>query len=282
MISGVKWVAVVLICLVPSFPVHAHVYKWVDDAGNVYYGDAYPEGVHPYMVIIPPQPTLNPNDMQRHRSIQDYLQQLKEKSRVSGALYYERIEITSPSDGFTIRSNTGDFDVVVDIFPGLNVDAGHQALLTIDGRAVTRPQINPRFHLTNIYRGAHTLMAYVVSRDGSVILESRPVTVYIMSYTSEGPGAIPEGVKQPEPGQPKPMQVQPKPLQAQPRPMWVQPKPGQVQPAPMQSQPSPTQSQPVPMQVQPGPLPAQPSPMPVQPKPLPVQPKPMPVQPRPK
>ena len=165
-------------------PAHAHIYKWMDDAGHIYYGDHYPEGIHPYMIIVPPHP-----QEQRYAE--------PEKP------YYEYIRIISPAGGGTIRSNTGDFDVTVATSPQLKFGAGHKVLLTIDGRAVSRPQTSTGFYLTNISRGAHTLQAFIVSKDSEIILQSDAVTVFIMRQSLLGPWPPQPAPNFPAPNYPK-------------------------------------------------------------------------------
>lgn len=202
------WIVLVTIFLQVSIPAYAHVYKWIDEHGHTYYGDQYPEGTHPYMIIIPHYPAVNDHDIRRHQAIHDYLHQSGGKIELSNEQYYESIQIISPQDGQGIRANNGDFDVVVKTTPELNARASHKLLLTIDGRAVSAPQLDTRFHLKNIDRGGHALKLFIVADDSTIILESRPVTVYVLRTSVRRPWEIqkaPGGIRKPD--------VIPKPVQ---------------------------------------------------------------------
>lgn len=198
-----KWAVLLFMSCMLLTPAHAHIYKWMDDAGHIYYGDHYPEGIHPYMIIVPPHPTANHRDIDRHQSIREYLDAQEQRYAEPEKPYYEYIRIISPAGGGTIRSNTGDFDVTVATSPQLKFGAGHKVLLTIDGRAVSRPQTSTGFHLTNISRGAHTLQAFIVSKDSEIILQSDAVTVFIMRQSLLGPWPPQPAPNFPAPNYPK-------------------------------------------------------------------------------
>lgn len=198
---GSVWIILITTFLQVSIPAHAHIYKWIDERGHTYYGDQYPEGTHPYMIIIPHYPAVNNHDTRRRQAIHDYLHRTDGKNELSNEQYYESIQIISPQDGQGVRANNGDFDVVVKTTPGLNASARHKLLLTIDGRAVSAPQLDTIFHMKNIDRGGHTLRLFVVADDSTIIYESRPVTVYVLRTSISKPWQIqkvPGGIKKPD------------------------------------------------------------------------------------
>ncbi len=76
----------------------------------------------------------------------------------------------------TIRNNSGDFQVAIDVRPKLR--KGHNIRLEVDGQ-VAQSSMSSFMSLANIDRGAHTLVAYIIGSGGKAIKTTAPVTIHL-------------------------------------------------------------------------------------------------------
>jgi hypothetical protein len=91
---------------------------------------------------------------------------------------YSSIEITSPADEQTITGTGGQISVVVSVEPRLQ--SGDSIRLELDGLRVSEPNSTAStFELKDVPRGAHSLSASVVARDGQVLKQSAPITFFV-------------------------------------------------------------------------------------------------------
>jgi hypothetical protein len=97
--------------------------------------------------------------------------------------FYRSLGISSPANGDTIHTNTGAFDVQVDIVPTLR--DGDRIELKLDGTPLQRLFRSGAISVTESdWQAAaaedvqHSLQAAVVSGDGGVLVESPVVSFY--------------------------------------------------------------------------------------------------------
>jgi hypothetical protein len=157
-------------------PLHADIYKWTDDNGNVHFSDKPQPGAE--TIKLPPTQTFSPP------KATEPLPPEHEIARQTTATY-TKIMIVQPQDQETIRSNQGLLSVITRVEPELNT--GDKLQLIYDGSPVGPPQTEPAFTLKQIFRGSHTLQLQVVSEDGKVIGSSNTVTIF-MHHTRIGGG----------------------------------------------------------------------------------------------
>lgn len=87
------------------------------------------------------------------------------------------IELVSPADEQTIRSNTGSFKVQAR--SSIPVGTTHQFRLYLDGRPYGPMSNVPEFQLRGIERGQHALMIRMYNSQGVELATSQPVTIYL-------------------------------------------------------------------------------------------------------
>jgi hypothetical protein len=90
----------------------------------------------------------------------------------------EAVAIVQPFDQATVHDNDDSLAVDVAVAPALQTATGNQVVLLVDGAAAAT-QAGNRFQLTKMERGAHTIQAMVVDRDGQTLGVSAPVTIYL-------------------------------------------------------------------------------------------------------
>lgn len=102
------------------------------------------------------------------------------------APYYTALAISTPENGGTIQSNTGAFDVSVQLQPALRSASGDRIMVRLDGRPLKRRFNSVRIGVTeadwqsaaNADNVEHTLQAVIVDKGGAVLIESAPVKFY--------------------------------------------------------------------------------------------------------
>ncbi len=106
----------------------------------------------------------------------------------AGAGEYDRLRVVSPPENATVRDNSGNVAVVVDVSPPLRVDAGDRIVLRLDGKAVAHIS-ETHYPLPGVNRGTHTMQAEVRSINGSVYILSEPVTFHLHQASRVKPAA---------------------------------------------------------------------------------------------
>jgi hypothetical protein len=102
------------------------------------------------------------------------------------APYYTALAISSPENGGTIHSNTGAFDVSVQLQPALRTARGDRIEARLDGRALARRFNSAKFGITEAdwQKSAspdnveHTLQVVILDKAGAVLIESAPVRFF--------------------------------------------------------------------------------------------------------
>jgi len=145
------------------------IYTWIDESGNRMYSDVPRDGAELMKIQEGTNYTPPGKEMANDYST------MRPKVVESGDIY-SNFSIISPANDQTIRNNSGDFQVAIDIRPRLS--KGHMLKLEVDGKVVQSSQ-SSLISLANIDRGSHTLVAYITSADGKNLKASAAVTIHL-------------------------------------------------------------------------------------------------------
>ncbi len=145
------------------------IYTWIDEKGNRIYSDAPREGAE--VMEIKKGTNYTPPD----NAIPDW-NTMKPKVVLEEGEAYSNFAIVSPSNNATVRNNSGTVQVALDIRPKLN--KGDQIKLEMDGVAVESSS-STIISLSNVDRGTHTLVAYIVGAKGKVVATTSAVTIHM-------------------------------------------------------------------------------------------------------
>ena len=145
------------------------IYTWVDEQGNRIYSDVPREGAE--VMEIKKGTDYTPPD----NSIPDW-NSMKPKVVLNEGEAYSHFAIVSPSNNATVRNNSGNVQVALDIRPKLN--KGDKIKLEIDGIAVDSSG-SSIISVSNVDRGTHTLVAYIVGAKGKVVATTSAVTIHV-------------------------------------------------------------------------------------------------------
>lgn len=152
----------------------ATVWKWVGSDGVVHYSDQPVPGAV--------QVDLNVQTYNASEAAIPTTQRSRSTPAKAAAPSYQSIEITNPANEETIVNTGGQVSVSVTVEPG--VSPGDSILLEMDGQTVSQPHSTAtQFALTDVPRGAHSLVASVVSSSGQRLIQSKNVTFFVQQHS---------------------------------------------------------------------------------------------------
>lgn len=197
----------ILLLLAPLTLV-AEIYKSVDSDGNVIYTDIS----SPEAELIP-EPT--PNTVQMPKPAPP----AEKKGKSDKDTVYTSLQIVSPAVDETIHSNPGILSISLALTPELNIKAGDNVNILIDGQVLIKNSASLSAQIPDINRGSHRIQAVVANKEGATLIKSTEVQVFMQRQS------VPEKAGANKPG-PKDTKGNPVP----PGPAGTYYKPGPVPP----------------------------------------------------
>lgn len=192
--------------LLLTFNVNAVIYRSVDDAGNIVYGDQPVKDGEEIELNV--APSYSAPELPAIEAL-DTIEQ-EQNSELAEPNY--RISITSPEYDQSVWDNAGTVTVDVMIQPELSQERGDLIQFQLDGQKVGDAQSSTSFTLTNIDRGSHIVVASVIDKTGKVLKRSRSVLFHLHRRSLiNNPAKLNPNSKipQPKPAKAAPNAVQP-------------------------------------------------------------------------
>ena len=150
------------------------VYRWERPDGTFEFSDEPRRGSE---AIVVEDPMIQPS-----RGLK-----LPFRPVVSAQFGYNRLAITEPIEGVTLRNQQADAVLVSGEFePGLR--KGHKVFLLVDGENFGRGTRSASFETSRLERGAHTLQLEIRDGDGETVFKSEAVTVNVQRATVPASG----------------------------------------------------------------------------------------------
>lgn len=165
MIRSGHWLTALLLALVA--PANAGIYSYIDADGNRVFTDR-PAGQAAEQIELKPtndMPALPP------------AAPAAPVPAATAAIRYQ-LQIVSPAEDETIRSNAGDLLVSASGNPA--PQAGHGNQLLLDGEALSAAGPETHFELHNVDRGTHRLQLRVIDAEGRELARSPPRTFHLI------------------------------------------------------------------------------------------------------
>ncbi|RJG50562.1 DUF4124 domain-containing protein [Motilimonas pumila] len=147
------------------------VYRWVDDNGVVHYSDKAVAGAKKVHIKISPSHKVPMKASNQTPAAKAEQAAAKEKT----VNYQARI--ISPENDGTIRDNSGNIFVNVEVTP--EFDGDHSLQLLIDGKPLGGKIKSTSLKATNIDRGTHTLQVQLIDKGGKIIASTSSITVHL-------------------------------------------------------------------------------------------------------
>lgn len=158
----------VLLLLITMPLLAANVWKWRDAQGVVHYSDQPIPGAE--QVTVQNSSTFSASSASNNAASSNPGQ--------PAAVTYSNVEIWKPSNEQTIPNTGGVVGVGVRVEPQLA--PGHRLALYMDGKLVSGfPQQGMEYELTEVERGAHTLVLVVVDAQAKQVTSSAPVQFFV-------------------------------------------------------------------------------------------------------
>lgn len=158
------FISLMLLC----FSAIAGIYKWVDDDGNIHYSDKEETGAE--QVELSKAVTFTPPTTADDAAPTD---QKKDEKRPN----YTKMAIVQPKMNETIRDNSGNVSVGIELVPGLM--SGDTIRIYLDGKEVLKNITQTSATLSNVERGSHSVRASVFNKDGVVLISSGSVIFHL-------------------------------------------------------------------------------------------------------
>ncbi len=149
----------------------AAIYQWQDAGGKTEYGDNPPPGVIAEPVELRPLSTVGPQAQPGETAA-------PAPGDAPGVTPYTRLTILSPSQGQTIRTDTGRIEIRVDLQPALQETAGHRLVAIVDG---TRIQGAGSLVTFLAGRGTHRAQVAVLDAEGNTLVRSGQISFDVRS-----------------------------------------------------------------------------------------------------
>ncbi|HID44553.1 MAG TPA: DUF4124 domain-containing protein, partial [Chromatiaceae bacterium] len=159
----------IFLFLLATAVVEAGIYKWVDSAGNIHYGDEPGTSGAKQMEKLPGLSTYAPPPMPEKAA--DQIEELEMDEPASEvkeekvkAFSYRELTIVSPDDGGVVRSSPGTVSVFVALAPVLR--KGDYLKVILDGAALEKKYYSTVMQLQTVDRGMHQLAVAVFDKTG--------------------------------------------------------------------------------------------------------------------
>ena len=157
---------------------NSEIFRRIGPDGQVYFSDQ--PGPDAERVEITPAQAISLPPVPEQTESGEPAGDVATDPQQEATVVYTGFSITSPVDQRGIRANDGNITVQLSVQPELQPD--HMIVLTVDGEdgEATYSSIDMTVDLTNLSRGQHTLMATVVDAEGNKLIQSEPVTFFVL------------------------------------------------------------------------------------------------------
>ncbi len=167
--------------LIIALPLQAQVYRTTDADGNVTFTDNKPKDGSGTEVEISPTVTIPATP------VRPPAPKTTNESKNSHNTY-KSVEITSPGNDDTFH-NVESIEVVARSVPAPK--AGHKFQLIFDGQ-IRETSPTPRFTVTNVVRGSHTLKVDLLDANDKVLKSGSPITIHVHRAIQPRPAPLPQ------------------------------------------------------------------------------------------
>ncbi|WP_456378475.1 DUF4124 domain-containing protein [Thiolapillus sp.] len=154
----------------------AEIYKWVDSAGNVHYGDQPDAANAKKMNKLPGLSTYAPPAVPEKPTREMETDEMETTPAEAAAkkFTYREISIVTPEEGGAVRSSPGTVSVFVALAPVLRKGDYLKAIL--DGKVLKKKYQSTVLKLKNVSRGKHKVAVAVYDENGKKLMQSKSVT----------------------------------------------------------------------------------------------------------
>lgn len=168
--------------LLSASVLHAEVYRWTDASGRTVFGDSPPEQTKAQTVELPTLTVADGYDSGEGKDKSANSAQTKDEEDAadSEAVEYKRFVVTSPEADSSVRANSGNIMVRLELEPGLQ--DGHGIVVYLDGKRVANGD-STVFSLEGVDRGKHSLFAVLHDENDDVLKNTEAVSFNLLRHS---------------------------------------------------------------------------------------------------
>ena len=159
---------IILLFALVTAGAQAEVYKSINDKGEVVYSDTPSQGAE--QVKLPTLPTYSAPPVVPSPGVAP--------APAENAIY-ESFSFSKPQNEATVRNNLGIIMIETRLAPPLQTRLRHRIQFYLDGKPNGPPLDRTAITMSNIERGAHTLSASVMDKNGRVLVSTGDITVHV-------------------------------------------------------------------------------------------------------
>jgi hypothetical protein len=157
--------------------VNAEIFKSINADGEVVYSDTPTKGAE--KLKMPALPTYTPPPAPALSYPPAQTQEKKD--------YYEAFAFVSPVNEETVRNNLGILNIEAKLTPVLQGRLGHRVQFYLNGQPYGEPVGKTSLTISNLDRGEYILSAAVVDPDGTALIKTDDVVVYMKRHSILNP-----------------------------------------------------------------------------------------------
>jgi hypothetical protein len=163
---------------------NAEVYKHVDEQGKVIKYSEFPQKPGDKPMSVPKSAVVIDNPEAPPAVFTPPTKQSPDsETEQTPVTEYVAVAIVKPDDQETIRANGGTFAIELASQPELDVKAGHQYVILVDGTRHQEGTTN-QLQLTDMERGQHSIQVEIQDAQGQSMISSSSVTVYVQKASA--------------------------------------------------------------------------------------------------
>jgi len=164
---------IITLLLILPLCAQAVVYKSIDRQGHVIFSDTPQRGSKPVKIQTPQTYTPPPSPLATTTPTPTSQQD----EQAVGPFKYHTFAISFPIQNDTLRDNSGNMTVNINLVPPLR--SGDKVQLEMNGKKLGFPQATTVFSLTNVDRGTHNIQAKIIDKNGKAIGKSGAVIFHM-------------------------------------------------------------------------------------------------------
>ena len=155
--------------LLAATPVASAVYKYIDENGQVAYGDRPVQGAEKLKIRT--------RNIPRYAAPEEYDKRNQQAGQPDKAGFtYESFELLTPKHDKVVSDRSGAVEVIFLPTPSLAPD--HEIIVNVDGKDISRGR-HANLSLSQVPRGSHKVSGRIESAEGKVLMKSATVTFHV-------------------------------------------------------------------------------------------------------
>ena len=144
------------------------IYKYIDENGQVAYGDKPVEGAKRMSIQLRPTPVPEENKAQA--------EELANAGANEEVASYESLELLTPTQEKVVSDRSGSVQVI--LLPTPRLSRTHELVISVDGKDISRGR-HANLNLSQVSRGTHIVSARILDANGTVMISSPSVTFHV-------------------------------------------------------------------------------------------------------